>query len=364
MPDASEPTDRYFKIAALRRLLTFDKGGKGSSFDLNTSASMNSKVQKATWVFSGLIIFALAGALYNISFTHGQRDSDVAMIGGALQNRRLAPGLALQKVYKHSAESAAPDSVLPPAANSLWIAFSTSLGMLGGCMGMCAASMSMQASARGRAPRPQADPEQATPVPAEAAIKAKIARIVQDFQEAIQEANEALGREPTAVGQQVEKIRRVVYNCKNAVHEANAALGRESTGAFGEQMDRLIVDLGINLPPSRAAHAVGAGANAARKDLVPSAPSGRPGKGAGKGTETVNDASEPAASETAGPKVGEKNPAVSEPPKSGAAEPEVDEKKSAAEEVPDDEKIDTCTRNFTLICKVWRSKKKLETVTK
>ena len=136
MPDASEPTDRYFKIAALRKLLTFDKGGKGSSFDLNTSASMNSKVQKATWVFSGLIFFALAGALYNISFTHGQRGSDVAMIGGALQNRRLAPGLALQKVYKHSAESAAPDSVLPPAANSLWIAFYASLGMLGGCVGI------------------------------------------------------------------------------------------------------------------------------------------------------------------------------------------------------------------------------------
>ena len=45
MPDGSEPTARYFKVAALRKLLTFDKGGKGSSFDLNTSASMNSKVQ-------------------------------------------------------------------------------------------------------------------------------------------------------------------------------------------------------------------------------------------------------------------------------------------------------------------------------
>ena len=144
MPDASEPTDRYFKIAALRKLLTFDKGGKGSSFDLNTSASMNSKVQMATWVFSGLIIFALAGALYNISFTHGQRGSDVAMIGGALQNRRLAPGLAPQRVYTPSAESAAPDSVMP-APNSLffvgmiflvggiWACVAQMLGLFGCC---------------------------------------------------------------------------------------------------------------------------------------------------------------------------------------------------------------------------------------
>ena len=169
-----------------------------------------------------------------------------------------------------------------------------------------------------RAPRPQADPEQATPVPTEAEIKEKITRIVQDYKDAIQEANEAVGREPTALGQQVDKIRRVVYNIKNAVQEANAALGRESTGALGEQiliseerigipsLDRLIVDLGINLAPSRAAHAAGAGANAARKDLVPSAPSGRPGKGAGKGTEKVIDASEPTASGTAGLKDGEK----------------------------------------------------------
>ena len=86
---------------------------------------------------------------------------------------------------------------------------------------------------------------------------------------------------------------------------------------------------------STAAHAAGAGANAARKDLVPSAPSGRPGKGAGKGAEQVNDASEPTASGTAGSKVREKSPAVSESPKSGAAEPEVDEKDSEAEEVLD-----------------------------
>ena len=97
---------------------------------------MNSNALKAAWVLSGFIILVLAAALYNISFAHGERGPDVAMIGGALQNRRLAPGLALQKVHKHSAESAAPDSVLPPAANSLWIAFYASLGTLGGCVGI------------------------------------------------------------------------------------------------------------------------------------------------------------------------------------------------------------------------------------
>ena len=97
---------------------------------------MNSNALKAAWVLSGFISLVLAAALYNISFAHGERGPDVAMIGGALQNRRLAPGLALQKVYNHSAESAAPDSVLPPAANSLWIAFYASLGMLGGCVGI------------------------------------------------------------------------------------------------------------------------------------------------------------------------------------------------------------------------------------
>ena len=97
---------------------------------------MNSNALKAAWVLSGFISLVLAAALYNISFAHGERGPDVAMIGGALQNRRLAPGLALQKVYKHSAESAAPDSVLPPAANFLWIAFYASLGMLGGCVGI------------------------------------------------------------------------------------------------------------------------------------------------------------------------------------------------------------------------------------
>ena len=56
----------------------------------------------------GSRVFALAGALYNIFFAHGQRGSDVAMIGGALENRRLATGLAPRRVYTPSAESAAP----------------------------------------------------------------------------------------------------------------------------------------------------------------------------------------------------------------------------------------------------------------
>ena len=80
---------------------------------------MNSNALKAAWVLSGFISLVLAAALYDISFARGERGPDVAMIGGALQNRRLAPGLALQKVYKHSAESAAPDSVMP-APNSLF----------------------------------------------------------------------------------------------------------------------------------------------------------------------------------------------------------------------------------------------------
>ena len=178
MPDASEPTDRYFKIAALRKLLTFDKGGKGSSFDLNTSASMNSKVQKATWVLSVFIILALAGALYNISFAHGQQGPDVAMTGGALQNRRLAPGLALHKVYKHSAESAAPDSVMP-APNSLifvgmiflvggiWACVAEMLGLFGCCSRDRAAALaSVVPSPSEGAPSGQPQQEAFTEVPA------------------------------------------------------------------------------------------------------------------------------------------------------------------------------------------------------
>ena len=97
---------------------------------------MNSNALKAAWVLSGFISLVLAAALYDISFARGERGPDVAMIGGALQNRRLAPGLAPQRVYKPYAETAVPDSVLPPAANSLWIAFYASLGTLGGCVGI------------------------------------------------------------------------------------------------------------------------------------------------------------------------------------------------------------------------------------
>ena len=225
------------------------------------------------------------------------------MIGGSSQNRRLALGLAPQRVYKPSAESAAPDSVPPPAPNSPLPAAELLIFVLG-CICACPLLMLVNpAAAPERAPRPQADLEQATPVQTEAAIKAKITRMVQDYEEAIQEANGALGRK---TGEHVEKIMRIGQNFKDAVQEANAALGRESTGALGEQIEKLIFDLGINRTPSTAAHAAGAGANAARKDLVPTAPSGRPGKGAGKGTEKVIDASESTASGTAGLKVGEK----------------------------------------------------------
>ena len=135
----------------------------------------------------------------------------------------------------------------------------------------------MQASARGRAPRPQADPEQATPVPTEAEIKEKITRIVQNYKDAIQEANEALGREPNGLPRDALKILRIAEDFKDAVQEANAALGREPTGRWWEEVDKLISDLGINRTPSTAAHAAGAGANAARtgsKDLVPPTPKG------------------------------------------------------------------------------------------
>ena len=54
----------------------------------------------------------------------------------SVEDPRVAPGSAPQRLYKPCAESAAPDSVLPPAANSLWIAFYASLCMLGGCVGI------------------------------------------------------------------------------------------------------------------------------------------------------------------------------------------------------------------------------------
>ena len=105
---------------------------------------MNSNALKAAWVLSGFIILVLAAALYNISFAHGERGPDVAMIGGALQNRRLAPGLAPQRVYTPAAKSEAPDSVMP-APNSLffvgmiflvgfiWACVAEMLGLFGCC---------------------------------------------------------------------------------------------------------------------------------------------------------------------------------------------------------------------------------------
>ena len=211
------------------------------------------------------------------------------MTAGFSQDRRLVSSFAPQRVYTPSAESAAPDSVVTPAASSLWYAF---YAWLGGCIGICSASMQMHGAPR--APRPQADPEEAAPVSTEAAITAKIRRIVQDFQEATQEATEALAREPSGPPVvQVDKIVRIAQNFNDAVREANAALGRESTGALEEQINKLIVDLGINLAPRRAAHAAGAGANAARegsKGLRPPAPEGDAPQGRHQRKFVSNDA--------------------------------------------------------------------------
>ena len=87
-----------------------NSGSSGSSFDLDTSASMNLFV-------IGFIITYLFEALY-ISFAHGEGGPDFAMSGGSLQNSRLAPGPASHRSYKPSAESMAPDSVLPAPPNS------------------------------------------------------------------------------------------------------------------------------------------------------------------------------------------------------------------------------------------------------
>ena len=180
-----------------------------------------------------------------------------------MQIRRLAPtGQVPHRLYEASAESAAPYTVEPPAPRSVWIWVS----MLGMCACVCAANMLVTQAA---APRPQADPEQATPVPTEAVIKEKITRIVQNYKDAIQEANEALGREPNGLPRDALKILRIAEDFKDAVQEANAALGREPTGRWWEEVDKLISDLGINRTPSTAAHAAGAGANAARANAAP-----------------------------------------------------------------------------------------------
>ena len=139
---------------------------------------MNSNALKAAWVLSGFISLVLAAALYNISFAHGERGPDVAMIGGALQNRRLAPGLAPQRVYTPSAESAAPDSVMP-APNSfifvgmiflvggIWACVAQMLGLFGCCSRTRAAALaSVVPSPSEGAPSGQPQQEAFTEVPA------------------------------------------------------------------------------------------------------------------------------------------------------------------------------------------------------
>ena len=112
-----------------------NSGSSGSSFDLDTSASMNLLV-------IGFIITHLFEALY-ISFAHGEGGPDFAISGGSLQNSRLAPGPASHRSYKPSAESAAPESVVP-APNSLffvrltfavgfWAIAAAMLGLFGNC---------------------------------------------------------------------------------------------------------------------------------------------------------------------------------------------------------------------------------------
>ena len=62
----------------------------------------------------------------------------VSVLGSSSQNRRFALGPTPLRLYKPSAESAAPDSVLPPAPNSLLF-----VGMIFvvGCLWACASNM-------------------------------------------------------------------------------------------------------------------------------------------------------------------------------------------------------------------------------
>ena len=106
-----------------------NSSSSGSSFDLDTSASMHLFV-------IGFIITHLFEALY-ISFAHGEGGPDFAISGGSLQNSRLVPGPASHRSYKPSAESAAPESVMP-APNSL---FFVRLIFLVGCIWACVAEM-------------------------------------------------------------------------------------------------------------------------------------------------------------------------------------------------------------------------------
>ena len=146
-----------------------NSGSSGSSFDLATSASMNLFV-------IGFIITYLFEALY-ISFAHGEGGPDFAMGGGSLRNSRLAPGPASHRSYMPSAESAAPDSVMP-APNSLifvgmiflvggiWACVAEMLGLFGCCSRDRAAALaSVVPSPSEGAPSGQPQQEAFTEVP-------------------------------------------------------------------------------------------------------------------------------------------------------------------------------------------------------
>ena len=62
----------------------------------------------------------------------------VSVLGSSLQNRRFALGPTPLRLYKPSAESAAPDSVLPPAPNSLLFVGTI---FVVGCLWACASNM-------------------------------------------------------------------------------------------------------------------------------------------------------------------------------------------------------------------------------
>ena len=76
----------------------------------------------------------------------------VSVLGSSSQNRRFALGPTPLRLYKPSAESAAPDSVLPPAPNSL---FFVGTIFVVGCIWGCAANMLVnQAAAPESQPHP------------------------------------------------------------------------------------------------------------------------------------------------------------------------------------------------------------------
>ena len=94
------------------------------------------------------------------------------------------------------------------------------------------------------------------------------------------------------IQQKVERLKEelgldAALSIKDAIQEANNIVGLQAVGSLGDQLDKLIAELGINLTPEEStpnARAAGAGLDAARKrnkgPMVPSAPnhasSGRP----------------------------------------------------------------------------------------